>query len=716
MSDGETSLLDRAREVLATLRDVKPSDDAPSMPEAVARQVAESLARWQGSASIRRFLGVPAGRDVLAVAASPVWLEAKVGPIVQMGASQVRFVLDGSVLGTCPLEEVGPCGVEVEFDRPGHHGVLLEPLGPTGASLGPPGVAGELRVFVATPDAVVGVDAALILDADPLGLASVRRLTQAGVQIFYFDLAAEDRTQLIHTALAEHALPDGAVLTHPDDVRDIEPGSTDFSHVFGLTAVRRLRACGVPVVAGVSARSGPEPDHVPVHVLHPRALTPERVAELLNDADSFSQRRNEVDAATWRLDQATDTRLVAGNRVTPEFDNRRARERLFALVDDARRSIHLQTYIFREGMVSNALVVRLIRRAREGVRVRVIVDALYSGEQVLGSKNPLVESLSLERNVEVVVGSPIEFRRPIDSVKLKQRDHRKLLVVDGRIGFVTGRNISDAYYRGFDETPIHQHTAHEHIPWLDAHVEIEGPLIETLQKTFATAWRGYGGAEHAQLSTVRQDVAGPCAARLVVHNGLRDANGMLQYEAMLDGARRHVYIVNDFPIVPSLASAMHRALARGVRLVLLTGNAVARRADGTFFPGPVYRELFEHMVKQRLEPLIRRGAEVFEYVAPEHPTIVPQGGVVRPYVHAKVMSCDGRVASIGSANLDATASYWEHEANVVVQDAAFASSLEQQLESMVARAHPIDLESDYWKRDRSKRAIVSKLWPSAVYS
>ena len=62
------------------------------------------------------------------------------------------------------------------------------------------------------------------------------------------------------------------------------------------------------------------------------------------------------------------------------------------------------------------------------------------------------------------------------------------------------------------------------------------------------------------------------------------------------------------------------------------------------------------------------------------------------------------------------ASYWEHEANVVVQDVAFAAALERQLEEMLQQAHPIDLESDYWKRERSKRAIVAKLWPSAFYS
>lgn len=697
------------------MREPKSDDGSTSVSEAVARQVAESLARWQGSASVRRFLGVPSGHDRIGAAGEPIWLEARVGPVVQRGAGGIRFILDGRTVGHCTLTESGSGGVDVRISEPGVHVVQLEPLSPTGSSLGPPGVAGEVRLQIVSDGPVVGIDASQLLAPTPDAVDAIARLGLGGVQVFYFDLDPADRAADIRAAIQEHGLPEGAVLTHPGAGEDIEPGNTDFSQVFGLTTVRRLRANGVPVVAGLRGQAKSTP-HPSVPLLCPPDITPEAIVQLHEDARAFADRRAQTDPLTWRLDEATDTRLVPGNALTVEFDNRAARERLFALVEGAKHSILIQTYIFNEGQVANALVARLVRQARAGIRVRVIVDALYSGEQVLGRKNPLIESLSLEDNVEVVVGSPIGFGRSLDSIALKQRDHRKLLVVDGETGFVTGRNISDAYYRGFDETPIHHHTAHEHIPWLDAHVEATGPVVQTIKATFAAAWNDYGGRPHADLEPSASSSTGSCEARLVVHNGLIDANGMLQYEAMLDGAREHIYIVNDFPIVPSLAFAMQRALARGVRLVLLTGNAVARRADGTFFPGPVYRELFDHMVKQRLEPLIQGGAEVFEYVAPSLPMIVPQGGVVRPYVHAKVMSCDGRAASIGSANLDATASYWEHEANLVVQDDAFSEDLERQIEAMIARAHPIDLQSDYWKRDRAKRAIVSKLWPAVVYS
>ena len=711
MANDDTSILRRAREVLSTLG-VRGSDDAHaerSVLESVAFEVGESLVRWRDSAAVRRFLGVPPGRDQVVALEQPARLSARVGPIAQMGASGVRFYVDGEPVGECGLQDDLAPGVEFWPRRVGLFRVELQPLAASGADLAPVGTVGAYHLQV-VDGAVFAVDAdvALAVEYRP----TLRRLEAAGAAVFYFDLSPDDRAEVIRAALASSGLPHGALLTHPDLGDDLEAGATDFTRVLGLTAVRRLHAASVPVVGAITLR-GPDGLDAPVPIYRPDEVD---LAAAQRDAEAFAARRAGLDALTWRLNCATDTRLLAGNDVSVEFDNRKARERVLALIGGAQHSIHLQTYMFTESRVGEALVVALVQKARAGVRVRVIVDALYSGERVLGRRNPLLESLTQEPNAEVVVSSPIDLGRSLDSVALKQRDHRKLLIVDGKVGIVSGRNIGDTYYRGFDETPIHEHTAHEHIPWLDAHIETRGPIVAEIQSTFTRSWLAYDGVDAPELHIVSHELVGDALARLVVHNGLVDANAMLQYEAMLDAAEHHVYIVNDFPIVPSLANAMHRALARGVQLRLLTGNAVPRRADGTFFPGPVYRELFDHMVKQRLEPLIRAGAQVFEYVAPSHPDIVPHGGIVRPYVHAKVMTCDGRAASVGSANLDATASYWEHEANLVVQHEPFVEHVEQCIQSMIDAGHPIDLDSDYWKRDRSKRAVVAKLWPAAVYS
>jgi phosphatidylserine/phosphatidylglycerophosphate/cardiolipin synthase-like enzyme len=202
----------------------------------------------------------------------------------------------------------------------------------------------------------------------------------------------------------------------------------------------------------------------------------------------------------------------------------------------------------------------------------------------------------------------------------------------------------------------------------------------------------------------------------VVHRGLAETNGLAMYEAMFDVAEDHVYIVNDYPIVPALERAIYRLLAKDVSVKLLTGNAAARRDDGTFFPAPMHRTLFEYMVKAKLEPLLEAGVEVYEFVPPLSPMIVARGGRIRPYVHAKLVSVDGLVTSIGSANLDATASFWESEANVVVQDAEFARGVEATLQTFIDGSVLLDPKSEYWKRERAQRAVVATLWPGSLYS
>ncbi|MGB7477401.1 MAG: phosphatidylserine/phosphatidylglycerophosphate/cardiolipin synthase family protein, partial [Polyangiales bacterium] len=437
----------------------------------------------------------------------------------------------------------------------------------------------------------------------------------------------------------------------------------------------------------------------------------EQGAKLLED-------RAHSNALDWRLDQTTDSKLVPGNSFHAELDNGEARRRLLAAFDEAQSTIHIQFYMVQPSDFTEHMIVRLIQRARAGVKVRFMVDALYSDEEVLGRLNPSILSLKEEENIEVLAVNPIESRKQMDISRLKKRDHRKLVIVDGRLAFVSGRNASNEYYMGFSEVPVHDNTRHERIPWLDAHVEVTGPLVRTVQETFVGTWHRQGGTEIPNdLNTMPElEPTGSASGRLVVHRGLAETNGLAMYEAMFDVAEDHVYIVNDYPIVPALERAIYRLLAKEVSVKLLTGNAAARRDDGTFFPAPMHRTLFEYMVKAKLEPLLQAGVEVYEFVPPPSPMIVARGGRIRPYVHAKLVSVDGLVTSIGSANLDATASFWESEANVVVQDAQFARGVEATLQKLIDGSVLLDPESEYWKRERAQRAVVATLWPGSLYS
>ncbi len=706
-----------------------PGEAASGEPELRLIDVAthaldSTLDRWVRTPAIRQLIGA-LEHDALTGPGEWVELRARLG-VAGTLAERATFTLGGLVVAEVAVAGESEIHAVVRAPATGVYPVGVE-LSSTSGHLAS-ALVGQRLLQVTGTRPVVLFHAALLL-ADEVGagpaLASLRALVAAGFELAYFDIHAKNRDPQIREALAAHALPAAAMLTVSTERQDLGNLQADFGAMFIATAVRRLRGRGVPITMVVSDEFAASPRGGPSAVTF---LTPDAALEGTRSAAftvahraqglAFHEQRERADRITWRLDQATESELVAGNDFHAELDNGRARERLLALVGSARRSVHLQVYIVRPDEFADRLVVALIQRARAGVRVRFMVDALYSETEVVGRNNPLLLALAAEPNIDVLVLGRIESRRDVDLSRLKQRDHRKLLIVDGVHAIVSGRNVADGYYRGFGEVAIHDHTAHERIPWLDAHIEVQGPLVADVERSFISTWREHGGPTIDPAEPVRANIprAGGVAGRLVIHRGLADTHAMSMYEAMLECAERHVYIVNDFPIVTALGHAIRRVLARGVRVQLLTGNAAARRSDGSFFPAPLHRTLFELMVKARLEPLLAAGVEVYEFVPPASPLVVARGGCIRPYVHAKVMSVDGLVCSVGSANLDASASFWESEANVVVQDAGFAGALEATLATMVAGSFRIDPLSPYWTSERAQRALVATLWPDSLYS
>lgn len=691
--------------------------EQPSLIDTAVRVASSALERWSRGAPLRRLLG-GIERDVLTSPGEWVALEAKVGLSGKLGGT-ASFMLDEQVVAEVEIGEGPEIRAMVHAPAPGLYRVSVK-LG----SAVP--LVGHAVLQVAATRPVILIDAVLLLGGDtrsPPAIASLlHALAAAGLELAYFDIGEKDARPAIHEVLTAHQLPMGACSSYSAEVAAVESLGVDLARLFGFAAVHRLRGKGVPVCAIVTERFV---DHVAllgeVVVVEPteawQRLETDGFAPERAHVERFLAARSASDPTTWRLDQATGSQLVHGNAVIAELDNQRARERLFELIDAARSSIHLQVYIIRPSSFADELVVRLIRRARDGVSVRLMADALYSEQEVLGRTNPLLLALNAERNVDVLALGPIGTRHDVDVPRLKQRDHRKLVIIDGERAIVSGRNADDAYYRGFAEVAIHDQTEHDRIPWLDAHVELAGPIVSEVQRCFLATWDEQGGPPPTDrgLLLPQLEHAGSIAARLVVHHGLVDANGLAMYESLLESAERHVYIVNDFPFVSTLERAISRLLTRGIRVELLTGNAATRRDDGSLFPARVHRTLFEHMVKARLEPMMLAGVKVYEYATPVLPTIVARGGRVRPYVHAKLMSVDGRVCSVGSANLDATASFWESEANIVVQDEAFVSALEAELRELITNSFRLDPRSDYWQSERAQRAVVGKLWPGSVY-
>ncbi|MDH3201342.1 MAG: phosphatidylserine/phosphatidylglycerophosphate/cardiolipin synthase family protein [Myxococcales bacterium] len=734
MADEEApqDLTERIRRIAATIagevdKRLVTDDESPSILDAAARSLGATMDRWGQNPSLRRLLG-GVQRDVLTSPGERVELSATLGMASKLGTI-ARFYVDDAVVGEVPIGSTAEVRTMIDAPGPGLHRVGVKVCNDRGQVVSD--LIGHRLLQVASGRPVALVHAALFLPrptGDPTPptspLDALRALIDEGFEIVYFDIHDKNRDALIHDEVVNQRLPPGAILVYSAEEEELKSLGVHFVKMFAKMAIRRLRAKGVPVTTVLTER---DDDSVESRAEQVSVITPSTVLKRahagafgpeVEQATQLLRDKASSDPLDWRLDQTTESRLVSGNSFHAELDNEQARRRLFASFEEAVSTIHVQFYIVRAGDFTEHLIVKLIQRARAGVKVRFMVDALYSDEEVLGRLNPLILSLKEEENIEVLAVHPIESRREVGVSSLKKRDHRKLVIIDGRRAFVSGRNAGDEYFLGFDEVPVHDNTRHERIPWLDAHVELTGPLVRKVQETFVRTWHRQGGGKIPEDQDVlpKLEPAGSAAGRLVVHRGLADTNGLAMYETMFDLAEDHVYIVNDFPFVPTLERAIFRLLDRGVTVKLLTGNAATRRDDGTFFPAPLHRTLFEYMVKAKLEPLLTAGVEVYEFVPSPSPKIVARGGRIRPYVHAKLVSVDGLVTSIGSANLDATASFWESEANIVVQDADFASGIEATVQKMIDDSVRLDPESEYWKRERAQRAVVATLWPGTFYS
>ncbi len=410
-----------------------------------------------------------------------------------------------------------------------------------------------------------------------------------------------------------------------------------------------------------------------------------------------------------RLDATTDTSLIGGNRIEVELDNSQARHWLRHAIEGSQQRVHFQVYMALDDDVGRPVEAALAAAAARGVTVRVLVDSLHGLHGSFGLRNPVLDRLSTRPGVELRVGNPIGPGSA--AVDLKQRDHRKLIVVDGRVALLGGRNLSHEYYSGFDEVPLEPSMPWRMVPWLDAGARVEGPAVADLERSFREAWQGAGGSA---FEVAECPPAGLVAARVVVHRGLRDAHTVEAFVGMIEAARSHVSVVNGFPLMLEIQHALLRALSRGIRVRVLVGNLTPRHEGGSFAgPWAAARTAATAFVHSRVDPIVAAGGECYEFQVPCQPSWSRAVGDVRPHVHAKTISVDGRVCAVGSANLDVTAGYWESELLLVVEDESVAGALEARFDELFATSVRIDRSDPEWQQRAEQRRWM-RYWPGVL--
>lgn len=462
----------------------------------------------------------------------------------------------------------------------------------------------------------------------------------------------------------------------------------------------RLRALGARASAVVTSANA----HVELLRELP-VFTPASLARRTPGAPAPAPRATVTDPLTL-LSRAEP---VAGNQVELELDNGVARRALLEAARAARRRLHLQSYIFEDDAVVRELCDALVAAAARGVEVRVLADALYSLHDVYGTTNVVLERLARAPGVEVRAWQPLTGVPSI--ADLKQRNHRKLVIADGERAWVSGRNLGSVYYQGFDEVKLSTSSVYPDVPWLDCSVRIDGPLVAAAERAFLADWVRAGGSEYA---VVTPPPAGAMTCRLVLHDGLVDTHTLDAQRELIDRAAEDLVVVSTFPLVIELQHALVAAVRRGVRVRVLFGNVRPRWGEGTPFAGALYRELGDELVRSRLEPVLRAGAEGYELALLPREGWSPELGRVFPHVHAKVMVRDGQEAAIGSANVDVTSAYWENEAMLVVHDEGFARGTLEALAPYFATSRRVDLRSGDWEPQHARREWLGKHWPNLV--
>ena len=302
---------------------------------------------------------------------------------------------------------------------------------------------------------------------------------------------------------------------------------------------------------------------------------------------------------------------------------------MLATIDAAQASVLLEMYLVHSGLIATQFIAALTAAARRGVRVRVLFDAFGSLGLARADRRRLVEA-----GVELRFFNPLEPRKRLGNLL---RDHRKLLIIDGRLAFVGGTGLTDEF------APTAARPG-----WRDLMVRIEGPVVADWQRAFARTWRRCG----AELDLPPPPPCAPhagAAGRLSLSEARQRsvlANGVLR---RLDSCVQRAWIMSAY-FVPArrFRAALGRAARRGVDVRLLAPGA---RTD---HPWVRYasRRFYAHM--------LRSGVTIYEY----QPAML----------HGKVILCDDWV-SVGSSNLDRWSLRWNLEANQEIADTRCADEV-----------------------------------------
>jgi cardiolipin synthase A/B len=376
-----------------------------------------------------------------------------------------------------------------------------------------------------------------------------------------------------------------------------------------------------------------------------------------------------IDTLVPTLAGLTLSSAVGGNSVEI-LENGAFFDALIESIGSARASVHFETFLWKEGKLGQRMAEAFAERARAGAKVRVMLDA--NGSSGIGKG---------ERRLMEQAGCKVVFfheRKLRNLGVLNDRDHRKLLVADGREAFLGGHCVVDDWL-GDAEDGKH---------FSDVSVRLRGPIVHNVQAAFSENWAGETGELFAGDDVFPAlEEAGDVTMHLVYAKpeGSAPAVKILHHTAICL-ARKRIWIQNPYFIPePDAIDAFAEAVERGVDVRVLMPST-----SGSDNP------MVQHAGHRNFERLLRVGVHLFEYP--------------HTLLHQKVMTVDGVWSAVGSSNFDDRSFETNDELTLGILDAATAKRLDAIFERYVKRANEIKVEE--WVR----RSVWCKLKDQAAYS
>ena len=371
--------------------------------------------------------------------------------------------------------------------------------------------------------------------------------------------------------------------------------------------------------------------------------------------------------------------LIVGNKVDLLVDGPSTYKSMFAAIEKAKNHINMETYIFDDDEIGQRFAGLLASKQRSGVQVNLIYDSVGA----INTPKEFFKRLK-DSGVNVLEFNPVNPLLARKGWQVNQRDHRKLLIVDGQIAFVGGINISSVYSSGsFGRTQSNK----DNPAWRDTHLRMAGPVVSEFQKLFMATWRQQNGDPLASGDYFPEPGSkGNVVVRAI---GSSPEEPYSQIFATLisaiNSAETRVFLTNAYFVPdPQLLAALKDAVQRGVDVRLL-------------LPEKIDSSLVYYASRSYYDELLSAGVKIYERQV--------------ALLHAKTALIDGVWSTVGSTNLDWRSFLNNHEINAVMLGQDFGAQMQAMFEKDLDSSKLVTLEA--W-RSRSIgtrfKEMTARLW------